>query len=274
MIQIARYFLLASMAATQLGGEAAVGQTAPTQASSMATNTAPDLAMRESLVMVQAMAQKSDADLARLRVSKWKTDAQNKQQSEANAVSIRRNLSAAVPDLLAKVQSEPNSLIANFRLYRNLNALYDSFSALVESAGAFGPEDQYTPLAADISQLDQIRHQFAQRVDLLAVANDAELARLRAAAAVAKPASANTNTKSGSKIVVDDSHPAPKKKTKPPVTKPATDKAAPTADQTPGGDQGAASGTNPAAAASNAGGDDSQATPKKKAKPSAYPPQQ
>jgi hypothetical protein len=230
MNKVAHYFLLALMAATQLGGQPAVGQTAPTQAESMATNAAPDLATRESLVMVQAMAQKSDADVARLHISKWKTDAPNKQQSEANAASIRRNLSAAVPDLLAKVQREPNSLIANFRLYRNLNALYDSFSALAESAGAFGSEDQYAPLAADITQLDQVRHQFAQRVDLLAVANDAELARLRAAAAIAKPAPAQT---ANTKIVVDDSHKAPKKKPKPPAAKPATDKAAPTAEAKP-----------------------------------------
>jgi len=157
---------------------------------------------------MQAMAQKSDADVARLRIDKWKVDAQNKQQSEANEVAISRNLADAVPDMLLRIQAEPDSLIANFRLYRNLNALYDSFSALAESAGAFGPQDQYAPLPADIAQLDQLRRRFAERVDLLAGTSDAELARLRAAAAAAKRA------QPASRIVVDDNQSSPKKKPK------------------------------------------------------------
>jgi hypothetical protein len=177
----------------------------------MATNAAPDLALRESLVMAQAMAQKSDADIARLRVDKWKTDSETKKQSEANATSIRRNLTNAIPDLLARIQGDPASLVANFRMYRNLNALYDSFSALAESAGAFGPQDQYAPLAADIAQLDQLRHDFAQRVDLMAGSKDAELARLKIAVAAA----GQVSTKPASKIVIDDAHPAQKKKAKP-----------------------------------------------------------
>jgi hypothetical protein len=152
-------------------------------------------------------------------------------------------------------------VIANFRLYRNLNALYDSFSALAESAGAFGPEEQYSPLAADIAQLDQLRRQLAQRVDLLAEASEAEMARLRTAVAVAKSASAKPAAKSASKIVVDDSHPAAKKKAKPSVAKPAPAKPA-----------AAAEPAEPASAepASNAAGDSSQSPPQKKQKPSPY----
>jgi len=41
--------------------------------------------------------------------------------------------------LLQRIKASPSSLNANFRLYRNMNALYDTFSALAESAGAFGP---------------------------------------------------------------------------------------------------------------------------------------
>lgn len=209
-MKIALYLLLACVAPTQLSGQATpTSQTQSPQASATAANAAPDLALRESLIMVQAMAQKSDADVSRLRIEKWKTDSQSKQQSEANAASIRKNLTNAIPDLLLRIQTEPGSLIANFRLYRNLNALYDSFTALAESAGAFGPQEQYASLAADVTQLDQVRRQFAERVDLLAGASDAELARLRAAT-VAKP----TPAKPPSKIVVDDSQPTPKKKPK------------------------------------------------------------
>ncbi len=202
---IVLYLLLVCVAPTQLLAQP------PPQTSANAGNASPDLALRESLIMVQAMAQKSDADVARLRIDKWKTDNQSRQQSEANATSIRRNLTNAIPDLLLRIRTEPGSLTANFRLYRNLNALYDSFSALAETVGAFGPQEQYATLSADLTQLDQVRRQFAERVDLLAGASDAELARLRAAT-VAKP----TASKPPTKIVVDDSHPKKKPKPKPP----------------------------------------------------------
>jgi hypothetical protein len=210
-MEIVLYLLLACVAPTQLLAQATpTVQTQSPQTGANAGNASPDLALRESLIMVQAMAQKSDADVARLRIDKWKTDSQSKQQSEANATSIRRNLTNAIPDLLLRIRTEPGSLTANFRLYRNLNALYDSFSALAETAGAFGPQEHYAALSADLTQLDQVRRQFAERVDLLAGASDAELARLRAST-VAKP----TSTKPPSKVVVDDSHPTPKKKPKP-----------------------------------------------------------
>jgi hypothetical protein len=209
-MKIALYLLLvSSVALAPLSGQTNHTSTPPGTATSV--SAAPDLALRELLIQVQAISQKSDEDVARLRIDKWKADAVSKQQAQASTVSIRRNLTNAVPDLLQRIQASPGSLNANFRLYRNLNALYDTFSALTESAGAFGPTDQYQTLSSDINQLDQIRRQVAERVDMLAGANDAELARLRSrvvsTASGAKPAS--------SKVVVDDNQPKPKKKPKP-----------------------------------------------------------
>ncbi len=192
------------------------GNTSAAPASAMAFQTSPSgtpspdaQALNELLSQLQASAQKSDTDVARLRIDKWKAETAGKQQAQASAASIRRNLENAIPDLIQRIQASPSSLNANFRLYRNLNALYDTFSSLAESAGAFGPRDQYDPLAADISQLDQLRHKVAERVDLLAGANDAELARLRA-----KVAATASGTKPASKVVVDDEQPKSKKKAK------------------------------------------------------------
>jgi hypothetical protein len=189
------------------------GQTAPAanpQGTATTANAAPDLALSELLIQVQAISQKSDEDIAGLRIDKWKADATSKQQAQASALSIRRNLTNAVPDLLQRIKASPSSLNANFRLYRNMNALYDTFSALAESAGAFGPNDQYQSLSSDITQLDQLRRQIAERVDLLAGTNDAELARLRARLASPTPGAKATSNK----VVVDDTQPKPKKKPK------------------------------------------------------------
>lgn len=222
-MKIALYLLLVALASTQPSGLPAQVAPGTGQAASATTgtpsfyaspsNAPPDAALAESLTTMQAVARKSGEDLARLHIDKWKADSQSKQQAQATAASIQRNLTSAIPELLQRLQAEPGSFSANFKLYRNLNALYDSFSALAESAGAFGPEDQYAPLASDVAQFDRTRHQLAERIDQLAASSDAELARLRAAAkAAAKPAS---------KVVVDDSsRPKPKKKAKPSPSQP------------------------------------------------------
>ena len=210
-MKLALCLLLASaVALTPLSGQPS--PTPALQGTATSGSATPDLALRELLIKVQAISQKSDEDVAGLRIDKWKADAVSKQQAQASAVSIRRNLTNAVPDLLQRIEASPGSLNANFRLYRNLNALYDTFSALTESIGAFGPSEQYQMLSSDVNQLDQVRRQVAERVDLLAGANDAELARLRnqvaKTASGAKPAS--------NRVVVDDNQPTkPKRKPKP-----------------------------------------------------------
>jgi hypothetical protein len=154
----------------------------------------------------------ADNHVAALRVEKWKADAQSKQQTTADALSIRRNLGYAMPELIVKLQAAPGSLAANFRLYRNLDALYDAFSSLAESAGAFAPRDQFSPLGEDLAQMAQLRHQLADRVETLSAAGDAELTRLH---------SLGTSPKAPSRIVVDDNQPAAKRKSKPAPTQPA-----------------------------------------------------
>jgi len=207
-MKIVIYLLLASSVLwAQTPSKTATASTP--QGNSAIRTAAPDAQLSDLLKQIQISSGKSNEDIGRLRIEKWKADAANKQQAQASADSIRRNLVNAIPDLVQRVQASPGSLNANFRLYRNLNALYDTFSALAETAGAFGPKEQYESLAADISLLDQLRRQVAERVDLLAGANDAELAKLRA-----QVTATATGTKPAAKIVVDDEKPRPKKKAK------------------------------------------------------------
>jgi len=99
--------------------------------------------------------------------------------------------------MVAQVRASPQSLAAIFKLYRNLNALYDVLSALAESAGAFGPKADYGALAAHASSLDSLRRTMADYLESLAAARDAEIAGLRARAATAPPG----------KIVIDQESP-------------------------------------------------------------------
>ncbi|MGZ4811568.1 MAG: hypothetical protein ACXVZI_02275 [Terriglobales bacterium] len=161
-----------------------------------ATNTA-DVA---NLAKLDQVIESARVDLARLRVDKWKTDANTKRQAEANADSIQRNMTTALPGIVQQVRANPNSVGATFKLYRNLNALYDVMSSLTESVGAFGSKDDYQALGTDTANLDTFRRALADQVEMMATARDTEVAQLQARARQAA-ATAATPPK---KVVIDD----------------------------------------------------------------------
>ena len=179
------------------------------------------------LSQLQQASQSIQSDLGKMRVDKWKTDGSNKRQVQADVDSVQRNLQIALPEIIGKLQSSPENLEETFRLYRNLDALYDVFGSVVESAGAFGSKDDFQTLQNDLSMLERSRRTFADRMDTLASSKEAELARLRAerAAQAAVPVQPK-------RIIVDDTEtpkkPATKKKApakKPPgTTTPAANK--------------------------------------------------
>lgn len=167
-----------------------------------------------TLPQLQRIVENARVDLARLRVDKWKADAAVKQQTAANIESLQRNLSGALPTLVAAAQQNPSSLNASFKLYRNLNALYDVMGNVTEAAGAFGAKDEYAALAQDLNNLETARRAMADAMESMTAQRDAEFARMQHAAQRAQPAAAAPPKK----IVIDDNEP---------VKKPAKKKAAP-----------------------------------------------
>lgn len=153
--------------------------------------------VQSTLQQIEQVAQAANLDLARLRIDKWKTEGSIKDQSQANADSLSRNMSSALPTLIAGVRLAPQNLAANFKLYRNLNALYDVFEGLAESAGAFGSKQEFEALSRHVQDIDSIRRAFGDHMESLAAAKDAELARAKAPA----PAPQATRPK---KIIVDN----------------------------------------------------------------------
>ena len=126
--------------------------------------------------------------------------------------------------MVQQVRAHPGSVGATFKLYRNLNALYDVMSSLTESAGAFGTNEEYRALANDTSNLDTLRRSLADRVETMATFRDNEVAQMQARARAASAAAAAAPPK---KIVVDDNE-AVKKSTK---KKPAAKKKTTTASE-------------------------------------------
>jgi len=165
------------------------------------------------LGQLKTTANAMQTDVEKMHIEKWKTDASNKRQTQANADSIRRNLQSALPEIIAQVNASPEDLAASFKLYRNLDALYDVFGSLVESAGAFGSKDDFQSLSNDMTGLESARRSMGERMQKLAGAKEDELGRLRAQV---KTLSAATPPPP-KKIIVDDTEPpkkpAAKKKT-------------------------------------------------------------
>jgi hypothetical protein len=173
------------------------------------------------LNQLEATSKTTQADLAKLRIERWKTDSSTKKQSLGDVESIQRNLQNALPDMIAQVRNAPEDLPATFKLYRNLDALYDVLNGVVESTGAFGPKDDFQSLSNDVNAFEGTRKQIAERVNNLAQSKEQEIIRLRADLKTAQAAIPAAPPK---KIVVDDTEPAKKPvvKKKPVAKKPAT----------------------------------------------------
>ena len=173
------------------------------------------------LSQLEQASQATQADLAKMRIEKWKADSDTKRQGLANVESIQRNLQNALPEMIGKLRASPEDLAATFKLYRNLDALYDVFRSVVESAGAFGSKDEFQGAENNLSALESSRRAFADRMDSLASAKEGELAHLRAQL---QSSQAVTPATPPTKVIVDDTEP-PKKTTtkkKPTQKKPTT----------------------------------------------------
>jgi len=192
----------------------AVAQVTPSAAANPAAPV-PYASVSELNLMLSQLEQSSQemqSDLTRLRIEKWKTDSNTKRGTESDVQSIQRNLQAALPEIMGQLKTSPESLNATFKLYRNLDALYDVFGSVAEMAGAFGSTDEYQSMQNDLNALERSRRTIADRMETLSTNKEGEIAQLRAelqkAQAAAQPA------EPPKKVVVDDTEPP-----KPPVKK-------------------------------------------------------
>ena len=186
------------------------------------------------LSQIEATSKNAQGDLGKLRIEKWKADNSYKKQALGNVDSVQRNLQGALPEIIAQLRNTPEDLPASFKLYRNLDALYDVLGSIAEGAGAFGSKDDLQSISNDLSAFESSRKQLAERIENLSSSKEAELTRLRSQL---KTLQAQVEAAPPKKIVVDDTEPAkkPAPKKKAPAKKPAdtTKPAAGTGQATP-----------------------------------------
>lgn len=169
----------------------------------------PSAPITADLDRLQAAASQANSDLAYMHIQKWKADGTTKQQAQSNADSIRRNLTEALPALISGVRTAPQDLGAQFKLYRNLNALYDVFASLTESAGAFGAKSDYEALAQQLAVFDSVRRDLGDTLENMTASTQTELNQLRSQVQTLQQRAAQTAAPP-KKVVVDDNEPAKK----------------------------------------------------------------
>lgn len=207
----------------------AVSQTASPQAQSAPSGSAASSPILADLDRLQAAASQANIDIGHMRIEKWKADSGSKQQAQGNADSLQRNLSSALPGLIANYRQEPQDLNAGFKLYRNLNALYDVLASFTEAAGAFGPKNDYEALAQQVNVIDTVRRNLGDNLEGLTSQTQTELNQLRMQVHTLQQAAATPPTPP-KKVIVDNSEPVKKTSTahkkKPATSTPANGTAA------------------------------------------------
>ena len=145
-------------------------------------------------------------DIGRLRIEKWKTDDDQKAQLQKVADSLQRNITYAVPSLVSDVRESHGSVSSTFKLYHNLNVVYEFLISMADAAGNLGKREEYEPLAADAAALDAARSTLSKYIEQAAAAYELQVREAARPPAQAVPAPV--------KIITDQPPAKPAKHTK------------------------------------------------------------
>jgi hypothetical protein len=191
-----------------LGAASGSAQAPGTPPPQRAQAAPPAANLNATLTQIQQAVQSANADIGRLRIDKWKTDSDQKQQLHQVSDSLQRNITNAMPGLISDVQASSGNVSTTFKLYHNLNVLYEFLSSLADAAGSLGKKEEYEPLANDAAALDTARQGLSAYIEQTAI----KLESVRTPPATPSPQAAAPPPPK--KIVIDDGDP-PKQPVKP-----------------------------------------------------------
>ena len=141
-------------------------QVQPPQRPQPPSNAQPIQASLNLIIdQVQRAALATNGDLGRLRIEKWKTDSEQRDQLQKMADSIQRNVTYAIPGLINDVQTSHGSMSATFKLYHNITIVYEYLTSLTDAAGVLGKKEEYEPLANDAAALDSARQNLSTYIE-------------------------------------------------------------------------------------------------------------
>lgn len=166
-------FALTSMSAQAPPTTPEHGGAPPTTAS-----TTPD-AISPELERLQAAASQANTVIGSLHIEKWKASSDARSAAQADADSVQRNLTSALPGMIDAVRSAPEDVNAEFKLYRNLNALHDVFVTLTEATRVFGQKNDYTALSQRLQTINSVRRKLGENLEQLTAGAQSQLNQMR-----------------------------------------------------------------------------------------------
>jgi len=129
---------------------------------------------------LQAAASQTAEVLGKLHIEKWKTASEAKNAAQADADSVKRNLTAAMPGMIDAVRAAPDDVHAGFKLYRNLNALHDVLATVVDATRLYGPRADYDALAEQMRTFESVRRKLGEGLESLTADAKQNIDQLRA----------------------------------------------------------------------------------------------
>jgi hypothetical protein len=193
----------------------AVAQTTPTGPSTGATPAQEAGADASDLNAILADLQQwtvsAGHNLTGLRIERWKTDNAQKMQMEKTVSSLQRNLVTIVPGPATDLRNSPNSVAKSFKLYHNINLVYEFLGSVTDAAGSYGKQEEYDPLAGDVASLDNLRRRLSRYTEQTAATLEANLQEVKAEEAKLEARiEAAAQAAAARKVVVDDQAPVKK----------------------------------------------------------------
>jgi peptidoglycan hydrolase CwlO-like protein len=178
--------VLLSIALVLLVASALVSQTlvSPAATNNVSVNqtNVPSTSMKSiapDLDKLQATASQAAQDIGKLRIEKWKANPNAKSAALADADSVKRNLTDALPGLIDAARATPEDMNAEFKLYRDLNALYDVFGTVTEATRVFGQRGEYDAMSQQFQVIGSVRRRLGESLEQLTASTQRELNQMR-----------------------------------------------------------------------------------------------
>lgn len=197
MLTLALFAVMTATAQTGSTGTSSASQPAPELVSA-----APEL--DTILKDLQDAIDATVRDLHTLRIDRWKTENAQKQQIIRATDSLRKNLATIMPGPATDLAAGPRSVSRSFRLYQNLNLVYEFLNEFADAAGSFGRQEEHDALATDAASLDRLRHSLAKYTEQIAGDLEADLMESRARESVLQTRLTAMQSVAPRKVVVDD----------------------------------------------------------------------
>jgi septal ring factor EnvC (AmiA/AmiB activator) len=85
-----------------------------------------------------------------------------------------------MPGMIAAVRTAPDNVNADFKLYRNLNALHEVFGTVVDTTRLYGSKGDYDALAQQMRTFESVRRKLGEELERLTADTQHNLDELKA----------------------------------------------------------------------------------------------